>query len=152
RPRRVTESDRGLWHRFAPSRHRDDPLPCRIGVSPLLRDQHRGLAPPKRVLCRQDPEGREAGGPSRRAAHEVRAGHQPQNRQGARPDDPSVSAGARGPHHRVARARPTRPTPASSTRLNTAIICLSYWLSVCTAPAPPYSWKLERGGMDKERG
>ena len=32
--------------------------------------------------------------------------------EGARADDSPVGAAARGPDHRVARARPTRPTPA----------------------------------------
>ena len=44
----------------------------------------------------QDPQGRQAGRPARRAAHQVRAGDQPQDRQGPRPDDPAVGAGAGG--------------------------------------------------------
>ena len=36
-----------------------------------------------------------------RAAHQVRAGHQPQDRQGPRPDDPAVAAGAGGSGDRV---------------------------------------------------
>ena len=40
--------------------------------------------------------GRQAGRPPRRAAHQVRAGHQPQDREGARPHDPAVAAGAGG--------------------------------------------------------
>ena len=39
--------------------------------------------------------------PARRAAHEVRAGHQPQDRQGPRPDDPAVAAAAGGSGDRV---------------------------------------------------
>jgi hypothetical protein len=48
---------------------------------------------------------------SRRAAHQVRAGHQPQDRQCARADDPADAAAAGGPGDRIARARPTRPAP-----------------------------------------
>jgi fatty-acyl-CoA synthase len=36
-----------------------------------------------------------------RAAHQVRAGHQPQDRQDARPDDPAVAPAAGGPGNRV---------------------------------------------------
>jgi ABC-type uncharacterized transport system substrate-binding protein len=41
-------------------------------------------------------KGAKRGRPARRAAHEVRAAHQPQDRQGARPDDPAVAAAAGG--------------------------------------------------------
>ncbi len=41
----------------------------------------------------EDPEGREAGRSASRAADEIRAGHQPQDRQGPRPHDPAVAAG-----------------------------------------------------------
>ena len=44
---------------------------------------------------------REARRPPRRAAHEVRAGHQPQDRQGPRPDDPAVAPAAGGSGDRV---------------------------------------------------
>src|SRR6266511_1177761 len=40
----------------------------------------------------QDPQGREARRLADRAAEQVRAHHQPQDRQGARPDDPAVAA------------------------------------------------------------
>lgn len=43
-----------------------------------------------------------------------------------------------------------RFSTSSSTRLKTAIICLSYSLSACTTPAPPHSWKLDRGRMKKK--
>jgi ABC transporter substrate binding protein len=45
----------------------------------------------------QDLQGRQAGRPPRRAANQVRVGHQPQDRQGSRPHDPAVAAGACGP-------------------------------------------------------
>jgi putative tryptophan/tyrosine transport system substrate-binding protein len=41
-------------------------------------------------------------------------------RQGPRPDDPAVGAGAGGPGDRVARARPTRPTSTGSTWIRRA--------------------------------
>jgi hypothetical protein len=50
------------------------------------------------VVCRRlkDSRGASPANPSRRAAHEVRAGHQPQDRQSARPDDSPVTARAGG--------------------------------------------------------
>ena len=57
--------------------------------------------PACRDLRGQDPEGRQARRSARRAAHEVRAGHQPQDRQGPRPHDPAVAAGAGGSGDRV---------------------------------------------------
>ena len=54
-----------------------------------------------RRLRGQDPQGRQARRPARRAADEVRAGHQPQDRQGPRPDDPAVAPAAGGSGDRV---------------------------------------------------
>src|SRR4029453_13356363 len=48
-----------------------------------------------------NPQGREAGRPSPGTTHQVRAGHQPQDREGARPDDPAVPPAASGPGDRV---------------------------------------------------
>ena len=45
--------------------------------------------------------------PPRRAADEVRAGHQPQDREGPRPDDPTVAPAAGGPGDRVESWRTT---------------------------------------------
>jgi putative tryptophan/tyrosine transport system substrate-binding protein len=50
----------------------------------------------RRRLRGSDPQGRQAGRSPRRAADEVRAGHQPQDRQGVGTDDPAVGAGAGG--------------------------------------------------------
>ena len=55
-----------------------------------------GTSSARRDLRRQDPQGRQARRPARRAAHQVRAGHQPQDREGPRPHDPAVGAGAGG--------------------------------------------------------
>ena len=60
-----------------------------------------GSLAPRRRLRRQDPEGRQAWRPADRAADEVRAGHQPQDRQGPRPDDPAVAPAAGGSGDRV---------------------------------------------------
>ena len=47
-----------------------------------------------------------------RAADEVRVGHQPQDRQGARPDDPAVAAAAGGSGDRVGDGPPRHRGPA----------------------------------------
>src|SRR6266536_5152250 len=48
--------------------------------------------PARRVLRGQNPQRREAGGSTGRAANEVRAGHQPQDGEGARNHEPAVGA------------------------------------------------------------
>ncbi len=55
----------------------------------------RYVAPLRRVR-RQGPQGRQARRPPRRAAHQVRAGDQPQDRQGARPHHPAIAPAAGG--------------------------------------------------------
>jgi len=57
--RLTAESDRCLWDQRAPSRHWLNSLPCRIGVSAVLWSKPRWLAPPQRLLRRQDPQGRQ---------------------------------------------------------------------------------------------
>src|SRR5262245_34730143 len=59
---------------------------------------------------RQDPPRREAGRPACRAAHEVRARDQSQDRQGSRARHPAAAAGAGGPSHRMTLAAMTRRT------------------------------------------
>src|SRR5262249_15643431 len=61
--------------------------------------------PPNGQLRRQDSQGREACRSARRAAHEVRSGHQPQDRQGAWPDNPTVAPRTSGPGDRVVERR-----------------------------------------------
>ena len=51
---------------------------------------------PDRHLHRKDPQGRQASRSAGPAADHLRAGHQPQDRQGAGADDPAVAAGAGG--------------------------------------------------------
>jgi putative ABC transport system substrate-binding protein len=50
-------------------------------------------------LCRQDSQGREARRPAHRAADEVRACHQPQDCESARPHDPALAPAAGGSDH-----------------------------------------------------
>jgi putative ABC transport system substrate-binding protein len=55
--------------------------------------------PKAAVYVRQDPQGRQARRYAGRAAHEARARHQPQDRQGPRSHDPALAAGAGGSGH-----------------------------------------------------
>src|SRR5712691_194452 len=55
----------------------------------------------RRAATYVDPQGREARRLADRAAHQLRPRHQPQDRQCARPDDPTVAAAARGPSNRI---------------------------------------------------
>src|SRR6185503_5563184 len=63
--------------------------------------EHSRAATASRGLRRQDPPGRPTCGPARGAAYQVRAGHQPQDGQGARPDDPAVAPAEGGSGDRV---------------------------------------------------
>src|SRR6266850_1873410 len=67
----------------------------------VLRDEFPRYVPPRRHLRGQDPERRQARRSPDRAADDVRAGPQPQDRQGARPDAPPVAAPAGGSGDRV---------------------------------------------------
>src|SRR6266700_1329841 len=67
----------------------------------VLRPEPRRRFPTRRRLRRQDPQGIQASGPARGAAHKVRACHQSQDRQGARADDPAVAAAAGRRDHPV---------------------------------------------------
>src|SRR5262245_41072681 len=63
------------------------------------------FASPRRHLRGQDPEGRQAIGSPSRAGDQVRAGGQPQNRQGPRPHDPALAAAAGGSGDRIVDSR-----------------------------------------------
>src|SRR5262249_24710085 len=52
-------------------------------------------------LCEQDSSGGSTSPVARRTADEIRAGHQPQDRQSARPHHPAIAAPAGGSGHRV---------------------------------------------------
>src|SRR5262249_62323874 len=52
-------------------------------------------------LCRSHLEGSQAGRSSRSATHEIRTGHQPQDREGARPPNSRQAAGPRRRGHRM---------------------------------------------------
>src|SRR5262249_5204242 len=73
----------------------------RVRSPDVLRRGHRGELPSGRLLRGQDPQGRQARRSAGRAADEIRAGDQPQDRQGPRPHDPSLTAGPRRPNHRM---------------------------------------------------
>ena len=69
---------------------------CRGRRPHVVRAEHRGPLSPRGGVRGQDPQGRQARRPPRRAAHEVRAGDQPAYRQGAGRHDPARGAGAGG--------------------------------------------------------
>src|SRR5262249_22848846 len=71
----------------------------------VLRRQRSGFASPCGDLCGQGPEGCQARRSSRRATHQVRADHQPQDRQGAQPHHPAVAAAEGGSGHRIVNRR-----------------------------------------------
>ena len=62
-----------------------------ISYGPDLIDQYR----PRRRLRRSHPQGREAGRPAGAGADQVRAGHQPEDRQGAWPHRAAIAARSR---------------------------------------------------------
>ena len=55
---------------------------CRCRWPHVLRGEHRGQLPARRILRRQNSEGRQASRPARGAADEVRVGDQSEDRQG----------------------------------------------------------------------
>jgi ABC transporter substrate binding protein len=67
----------------------------RRGAYDLRREHHR-LVPPRRYLCGQDPERREARRSARRAAEEVRNGYQSESGKANRPGDSTECAGESG--------------------------------------------------------
>src|SRR4029450_6868951 len=69
---------------------------CRCRWVGFLRSEPHRYGPRGGETCRQNPARRQAQGCPRRAAYEVRALDQPEDREGAWPDDPAVVAAARG--------------------------------------------------------
>jgi ABC-type uncharacterized transport system substrate-binding protein len=76
-----------------------------------LRRELSGPLSPRRDLRGQDLQRHTAGGLARRTTDEVRAGHQPQDRQSPRPDDPAVAPAAGGSGDRVAMCLPDAVDP-----------------------------------------
>src|SRR6266851_1137047 len=91
--------------------------------SDVLRGGFRGSLSWSSYVRGQDLERREAGRPPRRAAHQVRAGDQPQDRQSSRTDDPAVAPAEGGSGDRVRNRR---------QRQN-----LEGWTRERITPAPP---------------
>src|SRR5262249_54600032 len=96
RPRRVFhQPPRPTGHAGGASRSACDlflPRVCRSRRVDELRNEQCGPGPPGWCLCRPHPQGRETGGPSDPAAHQVRVRHQPAGCQDDRPHcatDPS---------------------------------------------------------------
>src|SRR5262249_47407604 len=71
----------------------------------VLRAQCERLLPAGGRLCRPHPQGREACQPAGAAAHEVRAGHQPRDRQRTRPRSAGNAARPRRRGDRMIRRR-----------------------------------------------
>src|SRR5262245_35468703 len=79
------------------------PVFCRGRRPNVLRRRWSRLVSAGGRVCGQDFAGWEAGGYAGRATHEIRAGHQPQDRQSARPRRALVSTAARRRGDRVKR-------------------------------------------------
>src|SRR5262249_32067340 len=71
----------------------------------FLWREHYPAVPARRRLRRQDPQGRQARRSSRRAADQVRAGHQRQDCQGPWPEASAVTPPARGSGDRIVERR-----------------------------------------------
>ena len=72
-----------------------------MSYGPSFPDMYRSRS----NLRRQDPPRREARRPPRRPSHEVRAGHQPQDRPSPRPDHPALAPAAGGSGDRLGQAQ-----------------------------------------------
>src|SRR4030095_7284690 len=70
-----------------------------------LWPQHSRHVPPCSKLRGQNPQGCQTRGLANRAADQVRVGHQPQDCQAPRADDPADVAAAGGPDHRMMNRR-----------------------------------------------
>src|SRR5262249_32341400 len=77
---------------------------CRGRRPNVLRRRWSRLVSAGGRVCGQDFAGWEAGGYAGRATHEIRAGHQPQDRQSARPRRGLVSTAPRRRRHRLSAA------------------------------------------------
>src|ERR1700731_2807159 len=71
--------------------------------SDQLRNQAYEHVSPTRHLRWKDPQGRQTRGSAGPATDDIRAGHQPQHRQSAWPDGPTIDPRPRRQGHRVKR-------------------------------------------------
>jgi ABC-type uncharacterized transport system substrate-binding protein len=85
-----------------------------------LRPEHSSHLPSQGHLRRKDPEGRQARRPAGTAADQIRAGHQPEDRQGAEPYRAAIAPrpGRRG--HRIRRGAPALLPIAKSGNIDTS--------------------------------
>src|SRR2546425_3270546 len=93
----------------------------------LLRNGRRGPRTTHGRLRRSDPQGRETGRPTDRAPHQVRPHHQPEDGEGARPDDPVVRArtGDGADPVTYERARSVRPLPRRRSSPTSQASCVA---------------------------
>src|SRR5262249_36928250 len=97
--------DRGPGRAAAPSGHVRRQRVRGGGRSDGLWDESARYVPAQRVLRGQDSQGCEARRPPSWAADQLRVRHQPQDRQGAWPDDPAVAPGTGGSGSRIVERR-----------------------------------------------
>jgi ABC transporter substrate binding protein len=81
-----------LKHRLTDGPH--VPEPSRSGRPHVIHGRPRGDLPARGQSHRENPQGGQARRSARRGADQVSVRAQPQDREGARPDDPAVGAGA----------------------------------------------------------
>ncbi len=101
----------------------DDPFLGTRGdqlVVDQLRQQHGPQLWPRRHLCRAHSQGHAARRASDRAADQVRAGDQSQDRESARSHRPADAASRRGRGHRVAAAQPAAGGESTVISMGTA--------------------------------
>src|SRR5262249_16916988 len=89
---------------------------CGCGRPDVLWDELRRPLAPRGDLRGQNPQGREARGSPCGTAHQVRARHQPQNRQGAGSHHLAVAAAAGGSGTRLAKGTHNHGRPSCSYR------------------------------------
>src|SRR5258705_5420200 len=97
-------------------------------------------------LRRPNPEGRQAGGTPDRTAHEVRARDQPQDGQGAGPDDPANATAAGGPRDpvmdrrafiiMVAGSTPSSPLGGGAQQGKRNVTVVLFWGAFGVGPPP----------------
>ena len=84
--------------------------------------------------------------PAHRGAYEVRAGHQPQDRQGPRPDDPPVAPAAGGSGDRVSRFWDQVEKRGATMVTRIAFVALSL-LALATSASAEGAWTVDDGRL-----